>query len=379
LEEKNKIMKRDYLKYFLIVSALLLFTWTISCSGRSGRPVEKQTEAISTIAEGESARLVKMVSPEEDAECHLHGQVRIILQAENKNGPDSVKIWFDSQTVTVLKSSPWEHTLPEAMVNKTGRKSIKIIAYRSGDKPQTITRFIVVYSDTKPARNGYKVIQVYPHDKEAFTQGLVYENGFFYEGTGQPGSSCLRKVDPATGKVESQVNLEAPLFGEGITIFGDRIYQVTWQNKVGFVYDKSTLKQINKVYYQTEGWGLTTMGNKLVMSDGTNFLYFLDPDQFSVTSKIEVYDNEKKVDQLNELEFINGEIWANIWNTDLIARIDPLSGKVLAYIDLKGILNDPDTDTKVDVLNGIAYDKTGNRIFVTGKNWPKLFEIKVTE
>jgi glutamine cyclotransferase len=208
---------------------------------------------------------------------------------------------------------------------------------------------------------------------------LVYENGLFYEGTGQVGTSYLRKVDPETGKVLFQLNLEPPFFGEGIAILGDRIFQLTWESKVGFVYDKSTMKQINKIYYQTEGWGLTTIGNKLIMSDGTNCLYFMDPDQFSIISRIEVYDNEKKVDKLNELEYINGEIWANIWQTDLIARIDPSSGKVIAYIDMKGILSDPETDTNVNVLNGIAYDKDGKRIFVTGKNWPKLFEIRIIE
>jgi len=139
------------------------------------------------------------------------------------------------------------------------------------------------------------------------------------------------------------------------------------------------MKQINKIYYQTEGWGLTTIGDKLVMSDGTNCLYFMDPDQFTIVSRLEVYDNEKKVEKLNELEYINGEIWANIWQTDLIARIDPSSGKVLGYINLQGILSDPETDTNVNVLNGIAYDQAGKRIFVTGKNWPKLFEIRVTE
>jgi len=160
---------------------------------------------------------------------------------------------------------------------------------------------------------------------------------------------------------------------------GDRIFQLTWRSKVGFVYDKSSLKQINKIHYQTEGWGLTTIGNKLVMSDGSNNLYYMDPDQFSVISKIEVYDNEKKVDQLNELEYINGEIWANIWLTDLIARIDPLSGKVIAYLDLKGIITAQETDINANVLNGIAFDQSRNRIFVTGKNWPKLFEIRITE
>jgi len=162
-------------------------------------------------------------------------------------------------------------------------------------------------------------------------------------------------------------------------LYQDRIYQVTWTSQVGFVYDRSTFRQINKIYYQTQGWGLTTLDDKIVMSDGTNTLYFIDPEMFNVVSRREVYDNEKKVDQLNELEYINGEIWANIWNTDLIARIDPGSGKVIAYIDLQGILNDPQVDTRENVLNGIAYDKDNKRIFVTGKNWPRLFEIKITE
>jgi glutamine cyclotransferase len=372
-------MKTEYLKYFLILTVLMLVTWTLSCSGRSGRAVEKKPVAVVAVPEEQSLKLIKIVSPEENAEFKLNGQIRLVLALENKNSPDSVRIWFDSQMVTVLKSLPWEYTVSSSLVTKTGRMSLKVIAYKSGNQPQTITRFIVVYSDSKPKRNGYKVINTFPHDKDAYTQGLVYENGVFYEGTGQSGSSNLRKVEPETGKVLFQVNLESPLFGEGIAVLGEKIYQLTWENKVGFVYNKSTLKQINKVYYQTQGWGLTTIGNKLVMSDGSNILYYMDPDQFSVISKIEVYDTEKKVDQLNELEYINGEIWANIWQTDLIARIDPSSGKVIAYIDLKGILADPDTGTKINVLNGIAYDQDGKRIFVTGKNWPKLFEIKITE
>jgi glutamine cyclotransferase len=278
-----------------------------------------------------------------------------------------------------LKSSPWEYTVPASAVTKCGRKSLKAVAHKSDSKPQTITRFVVVYSDTKPARNSYKIINSYFHNKDAFTQGLVYEDGMFYEGTGESGTSYLRKVDPESGRVLFQLSLDLPLFGEGISILGDRIFQLTWKNKVGFVYNKTTMKQIGKVYFQTEGWGLTTIGKSLVMSDGTNTIYFMDPDQFSVISKIEVYDNEKKVDQLNELEYINGEIWANIWMTDLIARIDPSSGKVIAYIDLKGIISANETDLNRNVLNGIAFDKGRNRIFVTGKNWPKLFEIRITE
>jgi glutamine cyclotransferase len=261
----------------------------------------------------------------------------------------------------------------------TGRKALKAVAFVNGSAVQTITRFLVVYSDTPPKRNGYRIIKQYDHDSGAFTQGLVYHGGVLYEGTGQESKSSLRKVKLETGEVLSQLNLESQLFGEGIAIVGDRIYQLTWQSKVGFVYDLATFRLLNRFYYQTEGWGLTTMGNNLVMSDGSNILYIIEPQSFNVISQIEVYDNKAKVSQLNELEYINGEIWANIWQTDLIARIDPSSGKVLAYIDLKGILKDPQTNTSVDVLNGIAYDNATGRIFVTGKNWPLLFEIKITE
>ena len=219
----------------------------------------------------------------------------------------------------------------------------------------------------------------YPHDIEAFTQGLVYDKGVLFEGTGQKTGSSLREVELQSGKVIRQHNLDASLFGEGITIYRDRIYEVTWENKVGFIYDKATFNVINKIYYSTQGWGLTTINDRIVMSDGSNILAFYEPEMFTIVSRIEVYDNEKKVDSLNELEYIDGEIWANIWMSDLIARIDPVSGKVLGYIDLKGLLPESDRTPETDVLNGIAYDPEGKRIFVTGKKWPKLFEIRLTE
>jgi glutaminyl-peptide cyclotransferase len=379
LRKNWRIMKTANHKYLLIFLLTILIGWTLSCSGRSGKSITSKTNSEKEKVEELSVKLIKMMSPEVDQECKLNGQIEIALSPEKNIRPDSIKIWFDSQLITVLRSMPWDYTILPSTVTETGRKSIKVVAYKAKSKPQIITRFIIVYSDTKPKRNSYKIIHSFPHDISAFTQGLVYENGIFFEGTGQPGSSNLRKVEPETGKVIFQVNLESPLFGEGIAIHGDKIYQLTWESKVGFVYDKSALKQIGKIYYQTEGWGLTTIGDKLVMSDGSNMIYFRDPDQFGIISKIEVYDNEKKVDRLNELEYINGEIWANIWETDRIARIDPSSGKVIAYIDLKGIISDSETDIKVNFLNGIAYDQAGKRIFVTGKNWPKLFEIKITE
>jgi glutamine cyclotransferase len=369
-----------YSRYFILVTAILLLTWVVSCSGRPGNSRTGLPETTIQQPEAEpSVQLLSLVSPEENAEEVLNKDIKIVLSVDGNTVPDSVVIWYDGRPVTTLKNKPWESVVPSSLTSKTGRRALKVVGYKKNQRPQVITRFLVVYSDIVPARYGYRVIKEYPHDKGAFTQGLVYLDGVLYEGTGQETRSSLRKVRLETGQVLNQLNLEPQFFGEGIAILGEKIYQLTWQTKVGFVYDKNTFKLINRIYYQNEGWGLTTMDNKLVMSDGTNVLYFVDPESFSVISRIEVYDNRVRVTQLNELEYIKGEIWANIWQTDLIARIDPQSGKVTGYIDLKGILNDPQTDTSVNVLNGIAYDKAGDRIFVTGKNWPKLFEIKLTE
>ena len=349
------------------------------CSGKSGKVPASSGEKSTEADKGTPARFMKMIAPAENAEYRLGDEIKVILEPENINQqPDSVLVAFDGRHTVTLKSSPWECRVPSSATLRTGRKPVKATAFNNG-KTSVITHFIIVYSDTPPERCGYKVIHSYPHDKDAFTQGLFYYNGSLYEGTGQQTGSTLREVELSTGKVLRILNLRSDLFGEGITLYRDRIYQVTWQSKVGFVYERETFRQINKIYYQSEGWGLTTIKDQIAMSDGTNVIYFYEPESFTVTSRIEVYDNEQLVDSLNELEYINGEIWANIWMKDLIARIDPASGKVIAYIDLKGILNDPGTDTRVNVLNGIAFDSENNRIFVTGKNWPKLFEIRLTE
>ena len=373
-------MRADYPKFIIFLFVMLLITWTLSCSGRPGKKKEAGVPPASVLSEEAVGKLVKMISPEENSGFKLNDPVKVILALEDKNKlPDSVLIYFDGKAVTVLKSEPWEYSIPPVFTVTTGRKSLKVVAYKGAKSQNPITRFMVIYSDIVPGRNGYKVINSYPHDRESFIQGLVYDKGVLFEGTGQKTGSSLREVELQTGKVIRQHNLDASLFGEGIALYRNRIYQVTWENKVGFVYEKSTFKVINKIYYPTQGWGLTTIDDKIVMSDGTNVLYFFEPETFTVVSRIEVYDNEKKVDQLNELEYINGAIWANIWMTDLIARIDPISGKVLAYIDLNGILPESERKADTDVLNGVAYDQVGNRIFVTGKKWPKLYEIRLTE
>lgn len=373
-------MKTNSLKYLISLTGIFLLAWTVSCSGRPGNVKEGSVPALPAVGEEASSKLFNITSPSENTGFKLNQPVKVVLElTDRKVVPDSIIIYFNGNHVKSLKSAPWEYSIPSSFTVSTGRKSLKVTAY-SGGKPQnTITRFMIIYSDIIPKKLGYSVIHSFPHNRDAFTQGLVYDKGIFFEGTGQETGSTLREVEPETGKVIRQLNLDDSLFGEGITLFHDRIYQVTWKNKVGFVYNKSDFKLINKIYYSTEGWGLTTINDKIVLSDGTNILYFMEPEMFTVVSKIEVYDNEKKVDQLNELEYINGEIWANIWMTDLIARIDPVSGKVLSYIDLKNLLPKADRNAETDVLNGIAYDNATKRIFVTGKRWPKLFEIKVTE
>lgn len=371
-------MKNDYPKYILLTFFILLIAWTISCSGRAG---DNKKQTIQSTSAGEnSTTIIRMLSPEENAGFKLGDPVKVSVSAERTNEPiDSVKVFFDGTAVTILKSAPWEYLVPAGMTGITGRKSVKVVAY-SKSRIQTLTRFVIIYSDTKPKKYSYKLIHSYPHDPEAFTQGLFFDNGLLYEGTGQEAGSSLREVELETGRVLRQHNLETSLFGEGITLYKNRIFQVTWTNKVGFVYDKTNFNVLNKIFYQTQGWGLTTIDDRIVMSDGTNILYFFEPELFTVVSRLEVYDNEKMVDQLNELEYIKGEIWANIWQTDQIARIDPVSGKVNSYINLSSIFPEAKRrEINADVLNGIAFDPVNKRIFITGKRWPKLYEILVTE
>jgi glutamine cyclotransferase len=221
----------------------------------------------------------------------------------------------------------------------------------------------------------YRVIRSYPHDRQAFTQGLVYEGGFFYEGTGLHGRSALRRVEPASGRILKEIGLDQSHFGEGITIFGDRIVQLTWKSHVGFVYDKNSFHLLRTFTYPGEGWGITHDGKRLIMSDGTSVLHFLDPQDFREVATLGVHDERGPVAGLNELEYVKGVIYANVWPTDRIAVIDPRKGRIRAWIDLKGLLGQTDLQG-VDVLNGIAYDARGDRLFVTGKLWPKVFEIR---
>lgn len=223
----------------------------------------------------------------------------------------------------------------------------------------------------------YRIVETYPHDHDAFTQGLVVQDSILYEGTGLYGESTLRKVSLNTGEVLKRVDLDSRYFGEGLTAIGNRLVQLTWKSEVGFVYDKASFEQTGSFTYPTEGWGITYDGERLIMSTGSSTLYFRDPETFEETGRLEVTANLSPVANLNELEFVEGEIFANVWQTDRIAIISPQTGQVTGWLDLSGIVPSEERLESGAVLNGIAYDDKDKRLYVTGKLWPYLFEIEL--
>lgn len=235
-------------------------------------------------------------------------------------------------------------------------------------------------SNPPPPAISYNIIKVYPHDTSSFTQGLIWYKNSMYEGTGLEGESKLLKTDILNGKKSLKIDLEKNIFGEGITIFKDKIYQLSWKNHKVFVYDINGFKKIQEFNWDFEGWGITHNNQALIISTGSNNLYFVNPETFKIEKVVGVSDHNGPVGNLNELEFINGFVYANIWTSDYIIKINPTTGKVEGKMDLSGILNksglqyDPE---KIDVLNGIAYDSTKNSMYITGKKWPALFEIKL--
>ena len=263
--------------------------------------------------------------------------------------------------VSDMKTGSW--LLPAAMLLVLGVRTFGLQGPPAGS------------SSTAPAC-GFRVVRTYPHDPLAYTQGLQYEDGFLYESTGQYGSSSLRRVELETGKVLQVYNLPEQYFGEGLLIWGSRLVQLTWTSGVGFIYDKASFKLESQFRISTEGWGITSDSRQWILSDGTSLLYFMDPKNQKIAKWVEVKDGSLPIKNLNELEYIQGEVFANIWQEDRIARIQPESGKVTGWLYLGSLLTSAE-QSRADVLNGIAYDRDQNRIFITGKYWPRLFEIQL--
>lgn len=364
------------LRYLSFIALLILYFLFFGCNGTKN--TENSTNILTSDSVINKKDFVKLVFENLPSGNMLYktGEFPVIrISADQESVFDSIQFVFSRKNLITITTLPAEIKLTEK-IEKTGRYDLTAMVYKEGTS-NSIKHPITFLSDIEPKIYGYEIVKVYPHDRRAFTQGLVYENGFLYESNGIRSESTLRKLQIGTGEPIQSYTLPPEIFAEGLTIFGDKIIQLSWQNYTGFVYDKQTFKLLRKFSYATEGWGLTNDGKQLIMSDGTNRLFFLDPESYSETGRIEVYDNKGPVNELNELEYIDGEIYANIYRTDKIARIDPNTGKVLSYINLSKLLPEKDYERDTDVLNGIAYDPVGKRLFVTGKKWPKMFEIKI--
>ncbi len=348
---------------FLLILVLSLFITAFSCSNNSS----KSRKPVSSIA----------IHPSKNS--YVFGEkVSVQVKTKLKDGEiETIKLSFNGQLLK--ESKELDFTLENVELNKLGSGNFVAEAIKADGVKNTRTQVINTISDIQPEKYTYQIVNTYPHSKKHYTQGLLFNNDVLYESTGEYGTSGIFKINYLTGQIERSVMLDKKYFGEGITILNDKIYQLTYKNKKGFVYQLSDFALIDTFQFQSqEGWGLTNDGTNLIMSDGTHVLTWINPDNFTVVKTVQIANNKGIVNYLNELEFINGIIYANVYTTDLIVQIDPETGKVLAEINLSGILNMYKSGSEtVDYLNGIAFNEKTKNLFVTGKYWPKLFEIKL--
>lgn len=359
-----------------ILLCLLLTVAMPSCGGRSNPNISLSDHVAGMRRAAGAARpveLITAVGPGPRSEFRLGDTIPIgYTPASDTVRLDSAVLRLGDRRLGVMTGR--QYLLPTAAGDPVGRVAYRITAYRGADSTVRVGEFVLL-SRQAPTLYGYRTVAEHPHDPTAYTQGLYWHGGSLYEGTGLEGRSSLRRVDLSSGEVLQKVDLDPRYFGEGIALLGGRIYQLTWQQGVGFIYDAATLRRIGDFRYTGEGWGLTTDGTYLYMSNGSERIEVIDPEGFKKVRAIEVYTDRSKVEALNELEWIGGEIWANVYTTDRIVRIDPATGAVTGVVDARGLLRTEDRDIHTDVLNGIAHDPSTGRIWVTGKNWKKLFEI----
>ncbi|MFP4367051.1 MAG: glutaminyl-peptide cyclotransferase [Bacteroidales bacterium] len=373
---QNNFIKEMLLLYFFFI---VVFSFLGGCAGNgNSKGSDKDSDTrLQQSADTPTEPSGRIISPS-DGEVFSAGDIIEIDVSldEDAGRVSSSELKVDNENVSCSGDIPgvisWDSS-----GQPVGNRRLRLIVDFEDGNQDIYSLSIVFKSDIVPDVYTYRIINSYPHDMKAFTQGLVYESGYLYESTGQYGRSTLRKVDLETGRILRSLNLDRELFGEGLCIHDDKLYQLTWKSRVGFIYDKETFDVLRKVAYESEGWGLTSDGQNLLKSDGSNYIYVLEPQYFSETDRIEVYDNEGRVGNLNELEFIDGKIYANVFGTDEIVIIERETGKVTGIIDLTGLLDRRYRHPDLDVLNGIAYDSGNDRLFVTGKNWPRLFEIEM--
>ena len=342
------------IKFFSILFTSLLFFSAFSCVNSPKRS-RKPVAGISIIPEKKN--------------IYLGDSIRIRITVKVKDGElEKSDLFLDNELIKTSDNPDFECTV-----------KVKIVATRTDGEEGVNFKSFEVLSDIQPQQMTYEIIKTYPHNNEHFTQGLEIQKGVLYESTGENGKSAVYKVDLATGKVLQSVKLEDQYFGEGITILNNKIYQLTYKSQKGFIYDLNTFARIDSFTYQTpQGWGLTNDNQYLIKTDGSEFLHFIDPSDMRVVKKIPVYDHQGPVQYLNELEYYEDYVYANIWTTNYVVKIDPETGKVVSKINFEGLLPVMyNPDKPVDVLNGIAINRDNGKTYVTGKLWPSLFEVRL--
>lgn len=363
-------------KTYLLFIPVLIFELIIGCKNADNSSIIINNNTKKDVEVEKKVNFVYNFNVENPEKLAIGDNVKIFFEQKDSIKIDSFVLFINNNRVRQIKKSGEENI--ETKNFKVGVQQISIIAY-AGNHQKKIDKNIEIFSDIVPAQKKYSIVNSFKHDPKAYTQGLYYADGIFYESTGLETKSSLRKVDPKTGDIIFSIIVPENIFGEGITMFNNKIYQITWQDYIAYVYDKETFSVEMQFNYNTEGWGLTNDSTHLYMSDGSNIIHIVDPNSFAFVDEIQVYDNNMPIKYLNELEFINGYIYANVYGKDYIVVIEPKTGKVVQKINLSGILPKNLITQNTDVLNGIAYDAEKDKIYVTGKNWARIFEIKIVD
>ncbi len=355
------------------VSILLIALFLYSCQNE----VKKEQSSLSETPKTELKTAPKFkllfLSPQKGKVIKSGTDLKVTVQLSDTTlTPDSIHYFLNDKPVDL------QGGVLSAELFKSGQNRVKSLAFVK-DKKVSSDTYIMVISNTAPQKYKVKVEKTYPHDVTAYTQGLIFTKGFLYEGTGQHQESMLKKINLKKNELIQSYNLPREVFGEGIVLHKDKIYQLTWQSRRAFVYDLKTFAMVHEFEYYTEGWGITNYYDNLIMSDGTQNLYILNPESFSVVDKLQVTNNTGPVNHLNELEWIDGKIWANVYLTNTIVVINPKTGFVEKELDLSNLVPDTYANPYDNVLNGIAYDADAEKIYVTGKRWPVLYEISVLD
>lgn len=351
---------------------LLFVVFAISCSNNSNKENQKTKQTKKPKQEAYNI----IIKNKAKSNITIGDIVEFSIKSNCDAKLDSIQVTYNS---LLLKTYYTSNIHCETNAMNPGKQKLIFTFYWNNNRKQIESSVITLLSDIVPKKYTYNVKQTWTHSTKAYTQGLEFSDGFLYEGTGEYGESMLLKLKLENNEIIQSINLPNDIFGEGITILNDKLYQLTWKSSIGFVYDKNNLQKLYDFNYPTDGWGLTNNGTELIMSDGTETIYFLDAEYFSEIKRIEVYDNIGPVTRLNELELIGDLVYANIYGTDNIVAFDINTGKVIKRINLTGLLNKHDIKTRVDVLNGIAWNINTEQLVVTGKWWPKLFCIELIE